>query len=89
MIIKKSQSHSDFKRVKPLSSGRGDVVLIQAFARVIKVPQFGALILWIPIMRCRAERENALLRAAFLFIPPAAAKGCIETAGIERAGASE
>jgi|APGre2960657404_1045060.scaffolds.fasta_scaffold198069_1 hypothetical protein len=36
MIIKKSQSHSDFKRVKPLSSGRGDVVLIQAFARVVK-----------------------------------------------------
>jgi len=32
----KAQLHSLFKRNKPLINGRGDIVLIQAFARVIK-----------------------------------------------------
>ena len=53
-------------------------------ARVIEVPQFGALVFGVPVVRCCAEGEDALFGAAFLFIAPSAAKGGIKTASVER-----
>ena len=53
-------------------------------ARVKHIPQFRALILWVPTMMLVAETEDALLGAALLFIASCAADGSIKSSLVER-----
>ena len=53
-------------------------------ARVVEPPEFGPLVLRIPGMRRRAEREDALLGAGLFFVAPRAAEGRVEAVFVER-----
>ena len=47
-------------------------------ARIVQVPYFGSLVLWVPLPRLIAERKNSLFRSRLLFIAPRTAECCIE-----------
>ena len=51
---------------------------------MVDVPQLGALVLGIPAVRCRAEGEDALFRAALFLVAARAAEGRIEPVLVER-----
>jgi hypothetical protein len=53
-------------------------------ARVVQAPEFGALLLRIPVVLRVAEREYALLRARFFLVAPRAAEGEVEAELVER-----
>ena len=59
-----------------------------ADAAVEEVPEFGALIFWIPLTGAIAEGENAFLGTRLFFVASRAAEGCVETMerGDRRAG---
>src|SRR3984893_1620407 len=58
--------------------------LALVLARVVQAPQLGPLVLRIPAMLGRAERENPLLRPALLLIAPGSAERHIEAIFVER-----
>ena len=47
-------------------------------AAVVEVPEFGALVLGVPLAGAVAEGEDALLGAGFFFVAARAAEGCVE-----------
>src|SRR3984893_5668684 len=70
--------------LRPVGNRKHADALALMLARVVQAPQLGALVLRIPAMLRRAERENALLRPALLLIAPCSAEGHIEAILIER-----
>ena len=53
-------------------------------AAVIEPPELGTLVLGIPVMLSRTERENALLRSRFLFVTTGAAERRVEAVLVDR-----
>ena len=51
---------------------------------VVKAPQFGSLVLWIPTMIRIAERVDTFLRSRLLFVTTCSAEGRIELVFVER-----
>src|ERR1700691_1213941 len=68
----------------PIRQGEYSNALAAVLARVIKRPQFRALILRIPAVLRGTEREHALLGAALLLVPAAAAECRIEAVLVQR-----
>src|SRR3546814_16565169 len=52
-------------------------------ARIVEVPQLGTLLLRVPAMARRAEREDSLLRPALLLVAPRAAESDVEAVTIK------
>ena len=50
---------------------------------VEEVPQFGALVLRVPLAGGVAKGEDAFLGAGFFFVAACAAEGCVEAMGAE------
>src|SRR5690606_40665403 len=51
---------------------------------VVQVPQFRALVFWVPAVVAVTEGINALLGAGFLLIAARTAEGCVETVLVQR-----
>ncbi len=64
----------------PIGKRKDAQALARMNARVKQIPQFGPLVLGIPLALFVAERKDALLGARFLLVAPCAADGRVETA---------
>ena len=68
--------HIEFR---PVADREHAHVLALVHASVVQVPQFGTLVLRVPLAEFVAEREHALLGAGLLFVAARAADGRVET----------
>ena len=68
----------------PVRDRKNADALALGFAGIVKVPQFGPLVLWVPTMRCSAEREDAFFCTRFFFVASSATKCDVETIFVER-----
>src|SRR5438309_9330130 len=58
--------------------------LARSLAGVVQTPEFRPLHLRVPVVVCRAERENALLRSRSFFVAPRSTEREIEAVFVER-----
>ena len=68
-------------QLRPVGQGENAYALTRIYARVIKVPQFGPLVLRVPLAGAVAEGKDAVLGAGFFFIPPGSPEGGVEAVG--------
>src|SRR5579859_2373947 len=70
--------------LRPVRDGKHADTLALGLLGVVQMPELGALILGVPAVTRRTEREHPLLRPALLLVAARAAEGRIKTIEIQR-----
>ena len=68
----------------PVRERKHPQALAFAFAGVVQAPELGPLLPGVPLVACRADREDPLLGARTLFVAPGTAERAVEAVDVER-----